>query len=129
MYMCCCCCCCCVRRCHKGDVIISTIIFVIISIVLHVHTTAIRTIAVTVIPTAIFTILITVGLLLLASLKFYKDNQLIAVYYILGLLVIPLILLTIQTIKAKTSTHFKTASLLLKFVMLFGIAFTFILKN
>mgnify|MGYP000005121885 CR=1 FL=1 len=76
-----------------------------------------------------FTILITVGLLLLASLKFYKDNQLIAVYYILGLLVIPLILLTIQTIKAKTSTHFKTASLLLKFVMLFGIAFTFILKN
>ncbi len=76
-----------------------------------------------------FTILITIGLLLLASLKFYKENQLIAVYYIFGLLVIPLILLIIQTVRAKTSAHFKTASLLLKFVMLFGISFSFILKN
>ena len=76
-----------------------------------------------------FLILITIGLLLLASLKFYKEEQFIAVYYILGLVVFPLILLTIQTIRAKTSRDFKMASLLLKFTMLFGIAFTVIIKH
>ncbi len=76
-----------------------------------------------------FIILITIGLLLLVSIKYYKDNQSIAFYYIIGLLVVPLIILVIQTLKAKTTKHFKSASLLLKIVMLFGIAFTFILKN
>ena len=76
-----------------------------------------------------FIILITIGLLLLVSFKYYKEHQPIAVYYILGFLVIPLILLIIQTIRANTTKHFKVASLLLKFIMLFGIAFTFILKN
>ena len=76
-----------------------------------------------------FLIIITIGLLLLACLKFYKEHHIIAVYYILGLVVLPLILLTIQTIRAKTSKDFKMASLLLKFTMLFGIAFTFIIKH
>lgn len=74
-----------------------------------------------------FLILITIGLLLLASFKFYKEQQYIGVYYILGV-VLFLILLIIQTIRAKTSKDFKTASLLLKFVMLFGIAFTIVIK-
>lgn len=74
-----------------------------------------------------FLILITIGLLLLASFKFYKEHQYIGVYYILGV-VLFLALLMIQTIRAKTSKDFKMASLLLKFVMLFGIAFTLVIK-
>lgn len=75
-----------------------------------------------------FLIVITIGLLFLASFKFYKEQQLIAVYYILGLVVLPLIILLIQTMLAKTSKDFKMASLLLKFTMLFGISFTVIIK-
>jgi 4-hydroxybenzoate polyprenyltransferase len=75
-----------------------------------------------------FLIVITIGLLFLASFKFYKEQQLIAVYYILGLVVLPLIILLIQTMRAKTSKDFKMASLLLKFTMLFGISFTVIIK-
>ena len=75
-----------------------------------------------------FIIIITIGLLLLASFKFYKEKQFIAVYYIFGAVIFPLIVLLIQTIKAKTSRDFKMASLLLKFIMLFGITFTIIIK-
>lgn len=75
-----------------------------------------------------FIIIITIGLLFLASYKFYKEQQFIGVYYILGVTVLPLILLMIQTIRAKTSKDFKVASLLLKFIMVVGIAFTFIIK-
>lgn len=75
-----------------------------------------------------FVIVITIGLLLLASLKFYKEKQFIAVYFILSLVILPLIILLFQTIRAKTSKDFKMASLLLKFTMLFGIAFTVIIK-
>lgn len=75
-----------------------------------------------------FLIIITIGLLLLASFKFYKEEQLVAVYYILILVIAPLGILIIQTIRAKSSKDFKMASLLLKFTMLFGIAFTFIIK-
>lgn len=75
-----------------------------------------------------FLIVITIGLLFLASFKFYKEQQLIAVYYILGLVVLPLIILLIKTMLAKTSKDFKMASLLLKFTMLFGISFTVIIK-
>jgi 4-hydroxybenzoate polyprenyltransferase len=75
-----------------------------------------------------FIIIITIGLLLLASFKFYKEQQFIGVYYILGVVVLPLTFLLIQTIRAKTSKDFKMASLLLKFTMLFGIAFTIIIK-
>lgn len=75
-----------------------------------------------------FVIVITIGLLLLASLKFYKEKQFLAIYYILGVVILPLIVLLIQIIRAKTSKDFKMASLLLKFTMLFGIAFTIIIK-
>lgn len=75
-----------------------------------------------------FVIVITIGLLLLASLKFYKEKQFMAVYYILGVVILPLMILLIQTIRAKTNKDFKMASLLLKFTMLFGIAFTIIIK-
>ena len=74
-----------------------------------------------------FLIIITIGLLLLASFKFYAEQQYIGVYYILSV-VIFLILLMIQTIRAKTSKDFKMASLLLKFVMVLGISFTIIIK-
>ncbi len=74
-----------------------------------------------------FLIIITIGLLLLASFKFYKEQQYIGVYYILGVVAF-LILLMIQTIRAKTSKDFKMASLLLKFVMILGISFTIIIK-
>lgn len=76
-----------------------------------------------------FVLLITIGLLVLASLKFYKEQQLLAVYYIAALVILPLLLLMIQTIRAKTSKDFKIASLLLKIIMLTGIAFTFIIKQ
>ncbi|MES2513834.1 MAG: geranylgeranylglycerol-phosphate geranylgeranyltransferase [Bacteroidota bacterium] len=76
-----------------------------------------------------FLIIITIGLLLLASLKFYKEKQYIGLYYILGMTILPLLFLMFQTIRAKTSKDFKMASLLLKFIMLFGIAFTLIIKN
>ncbi len=75
-----------------------------------------------------FVIFITIGLLLLASLKFYKEGHLLAVYYILGIVILPLSIILIQTTRAKTSKDFKMASLLLKFTMLFGIAFTIIIK-
>jgi 4-hydroxybenzoate polyprenyltransferase len=75
-----------------------------------------------------FLIIITIGLLLLACLKFYREQQYIAVYYILGLIIVQLVILLIQIIRAKTSRDFKMASLLLKFTMLFGIGFTFIIK-
>lgn len=75
-----------------------------------------------------FLIIITIGLLLLASFKFYKEKQMVAVYYILALVIIPLSILIMQTIMAKSSKDFKMASLLLKFTMLFGIAFTIIIK-
>ena len=75
-----------------------------------------------------FLIVITIGLLLLACFKFFKEQQFIGVYYILGAAVLPLILLITQTIRAKTSKDFKMASLLLKFIMVTGIAFTIIIK-
>ena len=73
-----------------------------------------------------FVVVITIGLLLLAASKFYQEEKLIAVYYIIGLVILPLIILIIQTLKGKTSQDFKRASLILKFTMLTGIAFTFI---
>ncbi len=75
-----------------------------------------------------FLLIITVGLLLLACLKFYHEKEIIAVYYIAGLVIVPLLLLIIKTITSKTSKDFKIASVLLKLIMLFGIAFTFIIK-
>lgn len=75
-----------------------------------------------------FIITITIGLLLLASIKFYKNKQIIAVYYILFFVILPLMGLLIQIIKAKNSRDFKRSSLILKLIMLFGIAFTLIIN-
>ncbi|MDF2448296.1 MAG: ubiquinone biosynthesis protein UbiA [Bacteroidota bacterium] len=76
-----------------------------------------------------FLIVITVGLLLIAAVKLYAEKLHIGVYYILFLVVLPLIILLFLTIRAKTSRDFKIASLLLKFTMLLGIAFTFVIKH
>lgn len=76
-----------------------------------------------------FVIVITIGMLLIAGIKFYYLKQPLALYYILILVLLPLAVLLLLIIRAKTSRDFKMASLLLKFIMLFGIAFTFILKN
>lgn len=76
-----------------------------------------------------FVIVITMGMLLLAGIKFYYLQQALALYYIIGLLLLPLTILLILIMRAKTSRDFKIASLLLKFIMLFGIAFTLIIKN
>ncbi len=76
-----------------------------------------------------FLLVITIVLLLFAELKFYKDHQMIPVYYIAVLLILPLIILILLTIKANSPQQFKMASLLLKFIMLFGISFTFIIKT
>ena len=76
-----------------------------------------------------FVILITIGMLLIADIKFYYEKQDIAVYYISFLVVFPLLILLLLVVRAKTSKDFKMASLLLKFIMLFGIAFTFIIKH
>ncbi len=76
-----------------------------------------------------FVIVITIGMLLLAGIRFYYLQQALALYYIIGLLLLPLTILLILIMRAKSSGDFKMASLLLKFIMLFGIAFTFIIKN
>lgn len=76
-----------------------------------------------------FVIVITIGMLLIAGIKFYYERQALALYYIAALVLLPLSILLVQIIRAKTSRDFKMASLLLKFIMLFGIAFTFIIKN
>lgn len=76
-----------------------------------------------------FVIVITIGMLLIAGIKFYYLQQALALYYIMGLLLLPLMVLLFLIMRAKTSRDFKMASLLLKFIMLFGIAFTLIIKN
>ncbi len=78
---------------------------------------------------AFFILIITIGLLLIASFKFYNQQNYNALYYILALLILPTTALILLTIKAKTPKQFKSASLLLKFIMLFGIAFTYIIKT
>ena len=75
-----------------------------------------------------FIILITIGLLIIAGFKFYYEKQYLPIYYITGLVIVPLTLLMALVVFAKTSKDFKMASLLLKFIMLSGIAFTFIIK-
>lgn len=76
-----------------------------------------------------FLIVITAGMLLLAGIKFYYLHQPLALYYIIALLLLPIAVLLAQIIRAKTSRDFKVASLLLKFIMLFGIAFTLIINT
>ena len=74
---------------------------------------------------AFFVLIITIGCLLLVSLHYFKSQHFLPIYYIIGLIVLPLICIVLMTVFAKASKDFKMASLLLKFVMLFGIAFTY----
>lgn len=75
-----------------------------------------------------FLIIITLGLLSFSILKLWQWQQKTASFYLLMAVFVPLSFLIIQVIRAKTPYQYKIASLLLKFIMLFGVAFTFIIK-
>jgi 4-hydroxybenzoate polyprenyltransferase len=75
-----------------------------------------------------FLIIITIGILLFSILKLWHFHQETLGFYLIMTVFFPLSLLIIMLIRAKTPHHFKLASLLLKFIMLFGIAFTFLIK-
>jgi 4-hydroxybenzoate polyprenyltransferase len=72
-----------------------------------------------------FLVIITIGCLFLVCLHYFKSQHFVPLYYILGLIILPLISIVLITMSAKSSKDFKIASLLLKFVMLSGIAFTY----
>jgi len=78
---------------------------------------------------AFFLIIITVLLLLFVVYNTIKSERIIFsvnnLYILLGL-IIPLIILALYTLKAKESRQFKNASLLLKFIMLIGLCYSFI---
>lgn len=76
-----------------------------------------------------FTLLITILLLLLASIKFLREGELLAFYYIILALIIPICILIFSVIRASDSKQFKMASLLLKLIMLLGIVFMFLINN
>ncbi len=75
-----------------------------------------------------FLIIITLGLLSFSIFKLWQWQQKTASFYLLMAVFVPLTLLIIQVVKAKRPYQYKIASLLLKFIMLFGVAFTFIIK-
>lgn len=75
-----------------------------------------------------FLIIITLGVLGFSMIKLWQWHQKTASFYLIMTVFVPLCILILQVIRAKTPFQFKFASLLLKFVMLFGIAFTFIIK-
>lgn len=75
-----------------------------------------------------FLILITLGILSFSILRLWLWEQKIASFYLIMTVFIPLLILILQTVRAKTPFHYKVASLLLKFIMLFGVAFTFMIK-
>jgi 4-hydroxybenzoate polyprenyltransferase len=75
-----------------------------------------------------FLIIITLGVLGFSILKLWHWYHKTASFYLIMTVFVPLSILIVQIVKAKTPYHFKIGSLLLKFVMLFGIAFTFIIK-
>lgn len=75
-----------------------------------------------------FLIIITLGILGFSILKLWAWHQKLASFYLIMTVFVPLCILILQVIKAKTPFHFKVSSLLVKFIMLFGIAFTFIIK-
>ncbi len=75
-----------------------------------------------------FLIVITLGILSFSILKLWHWQQKPAAFYLLMTVFFPLLILTAMVIKSKTPYQFKLASLLLKFIMLFGIAFTFLIK-
>lgn len=75
-----------------------------------------------------FLIVITLGVLSFSVFKLWQWHHKTSSFYLLMTVFIPLLILIVQVIKAKTPFHYKIASLLLKFIMLFGVAFTFIIK-
>lgn len=75
-----------------------------------------------------FLIVITLGILSFSVLKLWQWKHKTAAFYLIMAVFVPLLILIFQVIKAKTPFQYKIASLLLKFIMLFGVAFTFIIK-
>lgn len=75
-----------------------------------------------------FLIIITLGVLGFSIFKLWQWHHKTASFYLIMTVFVPLCILILQVIRAKTPFQFKIASLLLKFIMLFGIAFTFIIK-
>lgn len=83
-----------------------------------------------IISTKVFTfflIVITLGILSFSILKLWHWQQKSAAFYLLMTIFLPFLILTYMVIRAKTPQNFKLASLLLKFIMLFGISFTFLI--
>ncbi len=79
--------------------------------------------------TSFFLLIIAAILLLVVVYNTYKSNRIIMSInntYILLALVLPLIFLSIKTLLAQTSKQFKYTSLMLKFVMLMGLAYSLI---
>lgn len=75
-----------------------------------------------------FLIVITIGLLSFSILKLWQWHQKQAAFYLLTTVFLPMSILVIMIVKAKTPQNYKLSSLLLKAIMLFGIAFTFLIK-
>lgn len=75
-----------------------------------------------------FLIIITQGLLTFSIFKLWQWHHKTSSFYLIMTVFFPLLILLFQVIKAKIPFHYKTASLLLKLIMLFGVAFTFIIK-
>jgi len=76
---------------------------------------------------AFFMLVITMLLLLFVLYNTIKAERIIFStnnWYIFLTLIVPLVILAIQTLKAKTSKQFKHASVLLKFIMLFGLCYS-----
>jgi 4-hydroxybenzoate polyprenyltransferase len=78
---------------------------------------------------AFFSLIITALLLLFAVYNTIKAERIIFspnTVYILLALILPLLFLAFFVLKAKKKEHFKRASLLLKFIMLMGLCYSFI---
>lgn len=74
-----------------------------------------------------FLTLITLLLLFFVLYNTVKSERILFSYsnvYIFVLIILPLFLLSLLTIRAKSSKQFKQASLLLKFIMLFGLSYS-----
>lgn len=75
-----------------------------------------------------FLIVITMSLLSFSIFKLWQWQQKQSAFYLLMTVFVPLCVLVIMIVKAKLPQHFRLASLLLKFIMLFGIAFAVLIK-
>jgi len=75
-----------------------------------------------------FLIIITMGILSFSVLKLWQWHQKQSAFYLIMAVFTPLLILIWMVIRARSPQQFKMASLLLKLIMLFGIAFTFLIK-